>query len=60
LPPPPDIHALLFEHITLTTRCRELLGQCEAARDAGRLTEARRIIKEADRVCGRLREIERR
>jgi len=55
--PPPDIHALLSEHIKLTARCRELLERCAAARDAGRNAQARQLLTQADRICGRLAEI---
>ena len=57
--PPPDIHALLNEHLVLTARCRELLERCEAARDAGLYSEARRRMAQAEKICGRLKAIER-
>jgi hypothetical protein len=54
----PDLHTRLVEHVTLTEECRRLLAQCEVAKKAGNAAEAKKLIKLADGICGRLKRLE--
>ena len=57
-PEPPDIQALFRLHIDASKRLRDLLREGERLRDAGKIDEARSVLRQAEEIEATLREIE--
>ena len=53
-----DMHDRVKMHMETTTRLRELIDQCTALRDAVKLTAARKLFTESERLKDLLVELE--